>query len=63
VSRGKGLGRGGARRVRKVCAQAPYAGVDNNIRSIIKPIIRRLSCRGGVQRIFGISSLIYEEAQ
>jgi len=43
VSRGKGLGRGGARRVRKVCAQAPYAGVDNNIRNIIKPIIRRLS--------------------
>ena len=43
VSRGKDLGRGGARRFHKVCAQAPYAGVDNNIRSIIKPIIGRLA--------------------
>jgi len=62
VSRGKGLGRGGAKRIRKVCTQAPYAGVDTNIRSITKPFIRRLARRGGVQRISGISSLIYEEA-
>ncbi|KAL3782552.1 hypothetical protein ACHAWO_000752 [Cyclotella atomus] len=46
---GKGLGKGGAKRHRKV--------LRDNIRGITKPAIRRLARRGGVKRISG---LIYE---
>ncbi|MCJ8743455.1 hypothetical protein PDJAM_G00094240 [Pangasius djambal] len=47
---GKGLGKGGAKRHRKV--------FRDNIQGITKPAIRRLARRAGVMRIFG---LIYEE--
>ncbi|KAM6065057.1 LOW QUALITY PROTEIN: histone H4-like [Theristicus caerulescens] len=47
---GKGLGKGGAKRHRKV--------LHNNIQDITKPAIRRLARRGGVKCISG---LIYEE--
>ncbi|XP_039765282.1 histone H4-like [Pararge aegeria] len=47
---GKGLGKGGAKRHRKV--------LRDNIQGITKPAIRRLARRGGVKRISG---LIYEE--
>src|SRR3954466_14244975 len=47
---GKGLGKGGAKRHRKV--------LRDNIQGITKPAIRRLARRGGVKRILGI---IYEE--
>lgn len=47
---GKGLGKGGAKRHRKV--------LRDNIQGITKPAIRRLARRGGVKRI---SALIYEE--
>jgi len=53
--RGKGkvgLGKGGARRHRKV--------LRDNIQGITKPAIRRLARRGGVKRISG---LIYEETR
>nr|XP_023668620.1 histone H4-like [Paramormyrops kingsleyae] len=50
--RGKGLGKGGAKRHRKV--------LHNNIQGITKPAIRRLARRGGVKRISG---LIYEETR
>ena len=43
---GKGLGKGGAKRHRKV--------LRDNIQGITKPAIRRLARRGGVKRIFGI---------
>uniref|UniRef100_A0A1L8EJD3 Histone H4 n=1 Tax=Haematobia irritans TaxID=7368 RepID=A0A1L8EJD3_HAEIR len=46
---GKGLGKGGANRHRKV--------LRDNIQGITKPAIRRLARRGGVKRISG---LIYE---
>ena len=46
---GKGLGKGGAKRHRKV--------MRDNILGITKPAIRRLARRGGVKRISG---LIYE---
>ncbi|KAL1475413.1 hypothetical protein MTO96_037306 [Rhipicephalus appendiculatus] len=46
---GKGPGKGGAKRHRKV--------LRDNIQGITKPCIRRLACRGGVKRISG---LIYE---
>nr|XP_031362244.1 LOW QUALITY PROTEIN: histone H4 type VIII-like [Lonchura striata domestica] len=46
----KGLGKGGAKRHRKV--------LHDNIQGITKPAIRRLARRGGVKRISG---LIYEE--
>ena len=46
---GKGLGKGGAKRHRKV--------LRVNIQGITKPAIRRLARRGGVKRISG---LIYE---
>ena len=46
---GKGLGKGGAKRHRKV--------LRDNIQGITKPAIRRLARRGGVKRISG---LIYE---
>merc|ERR1739845_325580 len=49
---GKGLGKGGAKRHRKV--------LRDNIRGITKPAIRRLGRRGGVKRISG---LIYEETR
>ena len=49
---GKGLGKGGAKRHRKV--------LRDNIQGITKPAIRRLVRRGGVKRIFG---LIYEETR
>lgn len=48
---GKGLGKGGAKRHRKVC-------IDNMQCCLTKPAIRRLARRGGVKRISG---LIYEE--
>ena len=46
---GKGLGKGGAKRHRKI--------LRDNIQGITKPAIRRLARRGGVKRISG---LIYE---
>ncbi|EKM82005.1 hypothetical protein AGABI1DRAFT_112179 [Agaricus bisporus var. burnettii JB137-S8] len=50
---GKGLGKGGAKRHRKI--------LRDNIQGIItKPAIRRLARRGGVKRISG---LIYEETR
>jgi len=49
---GKGLGKGGAKRHRKV--------LRDNIQGITKPAIRRLARRGGVKRISG---LIYEEVR
>ncbi|XP_062591470.1 uncharacterized protein LOC134252954 [Saccostrea cucullata] len=52
AERGKGLGKGGAKRHRKV--------LRDNIQGITKPAIRRLARRGGVKRISG---LIYEETR
>nr|XP_014333720.1 PREDICTED: LOW QUALITY PROTEIN: uncharacterized protein LOC102285622 [Bos mutus] len=53
---GKGLGKGGAKRHRKV--------LRDNIQGITKPAIRRLARRGGVKRISGlIYELIYEETR
>jgi histone H4 len=49
---GKGLGKGGAKRHRKVLRE--------NIQGITKPAIRRLARRGGVKRISG---LVYEETR
>jgi histone H3/H4 len=49
---GKGLGKGGAKRHRKV--------LRDNIQGITKPAIRRLARRGGDKRISG---LIYEETR
>ena len=49
---GKGLGKGGAKRHRKV--------LRDNIQGITKPAIRRLARRGGVIRISG---LIFEETR
>ena len=49
---GKGLGKGGMKRHRKV--------LRDTITGITKPAIRRLARRGGVKRISG---LIYEEAR
>lgn len=49
---GKGLGKGGAKRHRKV--------LRDSITGITKPAIRRLARRGGVKRISG---LIYEEVR
>nr|GLL37321.1 histone H4 [Ipomoea trifida] len=49
---GKGLGKGGAKRHRKV--------FQDNIQGITKPTIRCLTRRGGVKRISG---LIYEETR
>ena len=48
----KGLGKGGAKRHRKV--------LRDSIQGITKPAIRRLARRGGVKRISG---LIYEETR
>jgi len=47
---GKGLGKGGAKRHRKV--------LRDHIQGFTKPAIRRLARRGGVNRISG---LIYED--
>lgn len=49
---GKGLGKDGFKRHRKV--------LKDNIQGIIKPAIRRLARRGGVKRISG---LVYEETR
>ena len=49
---GKGLGKGGAKRHKKV--------LRDNIQGITKPAIRRLVRRGGVKRVSG---LIYEETR
>ncbi len=49
---GKGLGKGGAKRHRRI--------LRDNIQGITKPAIRRLARRGGVKRISG---LIYEETR
>ena len=49
---GKGLGKPGLKRHRKV--------LRDNIQGITKPAIRRLARRGGVKRISG---LIYEETR
>ena len=49
---GKGLGKGGAKRHRKI--------LRDNIQGLTTPAIRRLARRGGVKRISG---LIYEETR
>eukprot|EP01004_Peranema_trichophorum_P011103 NODE_9963_length_550_cov_44.845433_g9320_i0.p1 GENE.NODE_9963_length_550_cov_44.845433_g9320_i0~~NODE_9963_length_550_cov_44.845433_g9320_i0.p1 ORF type:complete len:104 (-),score=18.55 NODE_9963_length_550_cov_44.845433_g9320_i0:175-486(-) len=49
---GKGMGKGGAKRHRKV--------LRDQIQGITKPAIRRLARRGGVKRISGT---IYEETR
>ena len=49
---GKGLGKGGAKRHRKV--------LRDNIQGITKPAIRRLARRGGVKRI---STFIYDDSR
>lgn len=49
---GKGIGKGGAKRHRKV--------LRDNVQGVTKPAIRRLARRGGVKRISG---LIYEEVR
>lgn len=49
---GKGLGKGGAKRHRKV--------LRHTIQGVTKPAIRRLARRGGVKRIAG---LVYEETR
>ena len=51
---GKGLGKGGAKRHRKV--------LRDNIQGITKPAICRLARRGGV-KLKRISGLIYEETR
>ena len=66
---GKGLGKGGAKRHRKVLRdniQVMYSLSESIIyadaleQGITKPAIRRLARRGGVKRISG---LIYEETR
>ncbi len=49
---GKGLGKGGAKRHRKMHR--------DNLQGITKPAIRRLARRGGVKRI---SAMIYDETR
>lgn len=49
---GKGLGKGGAKRHRKLLRE--------NIQGVTKPAIRRLARRGGVKRL---SDLVYEETR
>ena len=49
---GKGLGKSGAKRHRKV--------MRDNIQGVTKPAIRRLARRGGVKRISG---MMYEETR
>nr|CAG8622093.1 6905_t:CDS:2 [Entrophospora candida] len=50
--RDKSLGKGGAKRHRKI--------IRDNVQGITKPAIRRLARRGGVKRISG---LVYEETR
>ena len=64
---GKGLGKGGAKRHRKVLRdniQVKYSLFEQllifDLQGITKPAIRRLARRGGVKRISG---LIYEETR
>ncbi|CAF3908833.1 unnamed protein product [Rotaria magnacalcarata] len=64
---GKGLGKGGAKRHRKVLRdniQGKILGLSKHssidVIGITKPAIRRLARRGGVKRISG---LIYEEVR
>ncbi|KAK9414147.1 putative Histone H4.1 [Seiridium unicorne] len=53
---GKGLGKGGAKRHRKI--------LRDNIQGITKPAIRRLARRGGVKRISAMPpTVIYEETR
>lgn len=52
LGHGKGLGKSGGKRHRKI--------LRDNIQGITKPAIRRLARRGGVKRISG---MIYEEAR
>jgi histone H4 len=47
---GKGLGKGGAKRHRKI--------LRDNIQGITKPAIRRLARRGGVKRISASKPLL-----
>ena len=48
---GKGLGKGGAKRHRKI--------LRDNIQGITKPAIRRLARRGGVKRISASKSCLF----
>ena len=48
---GKGLGKGGAKRHRKI--------LRDNIQGITKPAIRRLARRGGVKRISASMSILF----
>jgi histone H4 len=48
---GKGLGKGGAKRHRKI--------LRDNIQGITKPAIRRLARRGGVKRISASMFLLF----
>jgi histone H4 len=65
---GKGLGKGGAKRHRKVRRRSIQFVTSliiiqilrDNIQGITKPAIRRLARRGGVKRI---SAMIYEETR
>ena len=63
---GKGLGKGGAKRHRKILRdnirKLPFVlrVPDSLLEGITKPAIRRLARRGGVKRISG---LIYEETR
>ncbi|TKA51397.1 Histone H4, partial [Rhodotorula sp. CCFEE 5036] len=57
---GKGLGKGGAKRHRKIVSSSLLLVLRDNIQGITKPAIRRLARRGGVKRISG---LIYEETR
>ena len=50
---GKGLGKGGAKRHRKI--------LRDNIQGITKPAIRRLARRGGVKRESGLSAFALNE--
>ena len=49
---GKGLGKGGAKRHRKI--------LRDNIQGITKPAIRRLARRGGVKRISASECIVLE---
>lgn len=49
---GKGLGKGGMKRHRKI--------LRDNIQGVTKPAIRRLARRGGVKRLSG---LVYDETR
>ena len=57
---GKGLGKGGAKRHRKILRDNIQGIFQKLIQGITKPAIRRLARRGGVKRISG---LIYEETR